>query len=103
MGAVVCWICSRKRRFQTSNPAESRSRMAAAAAQGVALDQKEAGLRIGAVTGDAGAMVGTRSGADAAEGAGGAGAGDAASTAIAAAMRSRKAGGGSIGSIVPGR
>ena len=96
-------ICSRKRRFQTSNPAESRSRMAAAAAQGVALDQKDAGFRIGSGTGGAGAMVGTGSGAGDAEGAGGAGAGDAASAAIAAAMRSRRAGGGSIGSIVLGR
>ena len=57
-GAVASWICSRKRRFQTSNPAESRSKMAAAAAQGVALDQKEAGFRIGSGTAGAGSRAG---------------------------------------------
>ena len=85
-GAVV--ICSRKRRFQTSNPAESRSRMAAAAAQGVALDQKDAGFRIGSGTsrGDGGRCSGGGC-------RGRRGAGDAASALIAAAMRSRRAGG----------
>src|SRR5215218_9773684 len=97
MGAVACWICFRKRRFQTSNPAESRSKMAAAAAQGVALDQKDAGLRIASGTAGAGSRAGGAESADGTEG------GDAASTLIAAAMRSRRAGGGSNGSIVSGR
>src|SRR5215218_1556361 len=77
--------------------------MAAAAAQGVALDQKDAGFRIGSGTGGAGAMVGTDSGAGVADGVDGTGAADAASAAIAAAMRSRRAGGGAIGSTKPGR
>ena len=43
--------------------------MAAAAAQGVALDQKDAGFRIGSGAGGAGAMAGTGSGAGDAGGA----------------------------------